>query len=75
MSRFKVNPESGGGSSPPLYYKEGNPAKIDPSSEESLQKWQDVLHLSRRELLDAIENYGTEVRNIRRGLRQDNEVA
>jgi len=75
MSRFKVGPESGNGSSPPLYYKESTPAKIDLSSEESLQKWQDVLHLSRKELLAAIDAYGAEVRDIRRGLRANSDAA
>jgi hypothetical protein len=31
-------------------------------------KWEEILHLSRKEVLSAINQFGTEVRQIRRGL-------
>lgn len=68
MSGIKIGPDSGNGFSPGLYYKESASAHIDPNSDESLMKWEEILHLSRKELLSAINLYGTEVRQIRRGL-------
>lgn len=74
--RFKIGNSDGNGSTPAAYYREQAPAKIDVNSEESLAKWEAVLHLSRSELLNAIKEYGPTVRDIRRGLRhQDNEAA
>lgn len=58
-----------GGSSPPSYYRESSPGRVDIKCEESLSKWGEVLELSRRELLDAAEEFGPIVRDIRRGLR------
>lgn len=64
---LKVEAEDGGGFSPPRYYKEPPMAKIDIHDEESLEKWGNILHLERHELLKAIEEYGPVVRDIRRG--------
>lgn len=68
MSHLKVSSDSSNGSSPSLYYKESASAHIDPTSEASLMKWEEVLHLSRKDLISAINQFGTEVRQIRRGL-------
>lgn len=68
MGHLKVSSDSGNGSSPSLYYKESASAHIDPSSDASLMKWEEILHLSRKELLAAVNQFGTEVRLIRRGL-------
>lgn len=68
MSGIKIGSDSGNGHTPGLYYKESPAAQINPDDESSLKKWQEVLHLSRKELLAAIELYGNDIRNIRRGL-------
>lgn len=68
MSRFKVHSGDSGGYSPPTYHAEMKLAKIDVASEESLAKWESVLHLSRKELLAAIQDFGPMVRDIRAGL-------
>ena len=68
MSRFKVHSGDSGGYSPPTYSGEMKLAKIDFASEESLAKWESVLHLSRKELLAAISDFGPVVRDIRAGL-------
>ncbi len=65
---IKVHTGESNGYSPGAYYKSADPAVIDIHSEESLNKWQNVLHLSRKELMEAIDSFGPEVRNIRRGL-------
>lgn len=72
---IKVHTGESNGHSPGAYYQSSAPAVIDVNSEESLNKWQDVLHLSRKELLDAIGNFGPEVRNIRRGLLSSSDQA
>lgn len=73
---IKVHNGDGGGYSPPGYYKEPLQAVIDVHSEESLQKWGSVLHLERSELLQAINDFGPVVRDIRRGLlKQFQEAA
>jgi hypothetical protein len=68
MSRFKIDNGHGNGLSPGAYYKEPNPSRVDPNSEESLLKWESSLQITRQELLVAIKRYGTIVRDIRRGL-------
>ena len=68
MSGIKIGSDSGNGHTPGLYYKESAPAHINPADEANLQKWEEILHLSRKELLAAIELYGNNIRNIRRGL-------
>lgn len=76
MSRFKVHTGQGDGSTPPGYYRAPAAAKVDPTSEESLELWSKSLEISRSELLDAIKNYGVIVRDIRRGLlAQKNDAA
>jgi hypothetical protein len=77
MSRLKVGTGPSGGYSPPSYWKEAKDAQIDPNCEESLKKWEEVLHLSRSEILAAIDDFGPVVREIRRGLlyRSQNEAA
>lgn len=68
MSRFKVHSGDSGGYSPPGYSADMKLAKIDVGSEESLAKWESVLHISRKELLSAIQEFGPVVRDIRVGL-------
>lgn len=75
MSKLKVSGGDGGGYSPPGYYREQAPAVIDVKSEESLDKWETVLHLSRSELLQAIKDFGPVVRDIRRGLLNQSDEA
>lgn len=70
MSALKVGTDAGNGSSPGLYYKEPPAAKVDVSSEASLQKWGEMFGLSRKELLAAVDSFGPDVRHIRRGLLQ-----
>lgn len=65
---IKVYTGESNGHSPGSYYREQNPAVIDINSEDSLHKWEVVLNLTRKELLEAINHFGPEVRNIRRGL-------
>ena len=65
---LKIENGNSGGSSPPAYYREPPLAKIDVSSEESLERWGSILHLGRNELLSAIDEFGPVVRDIRRGL-------
>jgi hypothetical protein len=73
--RFKIGNSDGNGSTPGAYYRESAPAKIDVNSEESLAKWEAVLHLSRSDLMNAIKEFGPMVRDIRRGLRSQNDEA
>lgn len=73
--KFKISNSDGNGQTPGYYYKESAPAKIDVNSEESLAKWEAVLHLSRQELLSAVKDFGPFVRDIRRGLRSQNDEA
>jgi hypothetical protein len=74
--RLRVISGDGGGASPPTYYKPPAPAVIDPKDDKSVEKWSRVLHLSWTELHDAIREYGPVVRDIRRGLRKNqNEAA
>lgn len=75
MSKLKVGTGESGGYSPPSYWKEGALGTIDPQSEESLSKWESVLHLSRKELLEAIDRFGPVVRDIRRGLLNSQDEA
>lgn len=72
---IKVHNGDGGGYSPPGYYKEPPLAVIDEHSEESLQKWETLLHLERSELLTAIKQFGPVVRDIRRGLLKQSQEA
>lgn len=77
MSKLKVGTGESGGYSPPTYRKEMQLSEIDISSEESLEKWEAVLHLSRKELLAAIADFGPVVRDIRVGLlgRKNDQAA
>ncbi len=68
MSGIKIGSESGNGNSPGLYYKESAPAQINLNSPESVEKWMGILGLSKKELINAVECFGADVRNIRRGL-------
>lgn len=72
---IKVHTGESNGHSPGTYYRSSAPAVIDVNSEDSLAKWETVLQLGRKELLEAIKHYGPEVRNIRRGLRGDSDKA
>lgn len=45
-----------------------NDAKIDLLDSDSVNKWKEVLGLSSRDLFNAVENFGPNVRDIRRGL-------
>lgn len=72
---LKVHTGESNGHSPGSYYKSAPSAAIDVNSEESLKRWQDVLHLTRKELLEAIHDFGPEVRNIRRGLLASSDQA
>lgn len=65
---IKVHTGESNGHSPGAYYRSSAPAVIDVNSEDSLSKWENILHLTRKELLEAINNYGPEIHNIRRGL-------
>lgn len=72
---IKVHTGESNGHSPGSYYRSSAPAVIDVNSEDSLTKWENILHLTRKELLEAINEYGPEVRNIRRGLRSSSDEA
>ncbi len=72
---IKVHTGESNGYSPGAYYKSAPSAVIDVNSEESLNKWQAVLHLNRKELLEAINNFGPVVRNIRQGLLASTDQA
>lgn len=72
---IKVHTGESNGYSPGSYYRSGPDAAIDVSSEESLNKWQAVLHLDRKELLEAIQEYGPVVRDIRKGLLNASDQA
>lgn len=65
---FKIGTEQGDGCSPSLYYKSARPAHVNPNDEEDVARWAKNLEVSRGELLDAIKVYGTDVRNLRKGL-------
>lgn len=65
---LKIENGNSGGSSPPAYYREPPLAKIDITCEENLKKWESVLNLGRKDLLNAINEFGPVVRDIRRGL-------
>jgi len=67
---FKVYTGQGDGHSPGGYYRAPAASKIEPQSEESLERWQQSLRLSRAELLEAIKLFGVDPRDIRRGLLQ-----
>jgi hypothetical protein len=66
--KLSVYTGESGGYSPAPYSKEMKLATIDVSSEADLEKWGNVLHLSRSELLAAINDFGPVVRDIRIGL-------
>jgi len=68
MTRFKIDGGNGNGFSPASFFKEQPQAKIDPSNEEDLLKWESSLQIDRKTLLQAIKDYGPGVRDIRRGL-------
>ncbi len=68
MTRFKIDGGNGNGFSPGSFFKEQPQAKIDPSSEEDLLKWERSLQIDRKTLLQAMKDYGPGVRDIRRGL-------
>lgn len=72
---IKVHTGESNGYSPGAYYKSSGPAIINVNSEEELEKWAKVLDLSKKELLEAIEVYGPEVKYIRLGLRAQKEGA
>ena len=72
MTKLKVDTSESGGYSPPGYRKDMPLAQIDAASEESLAKWESVLHLSREELLSCIKDFGPVVRDIRVGLLHRN---
>lgn len=44
-------------------------AHVDIQDEQNLRKWEEVLHLSRGELIEAVKSFGPLVRDIRLGLR------
>jgi hypothetical protein len=69
MSKFKVYSSDSNGYSPPGYYKDPPSAFVDLQSEESIKKWQEVLKMTRSELVYAVEEFGPLIKNIRRGLR------
>lgn len=73
MSKLKVFTGESGGHSPGSYYKASPDAKVDPNSEESLERWGRVLELSRAQLIQAVKDFGPIVRNIRLGLRSEDE--
>lgn len=72
---IKVHTGESNGYSPGSYYKAQKQAVIDVNDEASLELWSDVLKLSKKELLKAINDYGPVVRDIRRGLRQSHDEA
>lgn len=69
MSKFKVYSSDSNGYSPPGYYKDPPSAFVDLQSEESIKKWQEILKMTRSELVYAVEEFGPLIKNIRRGLR------
>jgi hypothetical protein len=73
--RLKITNGDSGGSSAPPYYKPSPLAVIDTMDDQSLEKWGEILHLSQAELQEAIKDYGTIVRDIRRGLRKNHQDA
>lgn len=72
---LKVYTGESNGYSPGAYYQSSDPAFVDINSEESLKKWQEILRLSRKELLEAVNNYGPIIKNIRRGLLNSSDQA
>ncbi len=72
---LKVGSGDSNGFSPGAYYRSSPLAVIDVNSEESLSKWEAVLKLTRKELLTAIHDFGPVVRDIRRGLLQNEDQA
>ncbi len=68
MTRFKIDGGNGNGFSSGSFFKEQPQAKIDPSNEEDLLKWESSLQIDRKTLLQAIKDYGPGVRDIRRSL-------
>lgn len=72
---IKVHTGESNGYSPGTYYKASKQAVIDVKDEASLETWSGILKLSKKELLEAIENFGPVVRDIRRGLRQNQDDA
>ena len=72
--KFKIQPGDSG-NSPGSYWTDLKLATIDVTSEESLEKWGNLLHLSRSELLDSIKKYGNTVRDIRVGRMKDHGEA
>ena len=45
-----------------------NNAKIDLLDSDSVNKWKEVLGLSSRDLFNAVQDFGPNVKDIRRGL-------
>lgn len=76
MSQYlRINSGESNGYSPPHYWKGTKPAVIDMNNNESLEKWEAILHLSRSELIDAISLFGPVVRDIRKGLLNSQDEA
>lgn len=75
MSRFKVFTGQGDGTGAFAYYKEPKPGVIDVENEESLAQWEKSLQLTRKELLEAIKNYGPIGRDIRRGMAKEKKAS
>lgn len=51
-------------------------ANVDQQDQQSLEKWCLILGVTKEELLEAIREHGSLIRNIRRGLRKKrNEAA
>lgn len=75
MPKLKIDNSDGNGYSPPGYYRESAPAVIDVNNEESLMKWEKILDMNRKELLQAVQEFGPVVRDIRRGRRARDQAA
>lgn len=76
MSKYlKINTGESNGYSPPNYWKRSKAAVIDINNDENLTKWETVLNLSRKELIEAINLFGPVVIDIRRGLLKSRDEA
>jgi hypothetical protein len=75
MSRLKISNGLSGDSSPPSYWREAAGAEVDVADQQSLEKWAQVLDLSLPELHQAVRQFGPVIKDIRRGLLNQNDEA
>jgi hypothetical protein len=71
MGNLKVETGDSGGLSPSRYWKEPRLAKIDIHNDDNVNFWCSELNITRERLLIAVKDFGSVIRDIRRGLAHD----